>query len=123
MIPHLIAQVTFVKPDGSYIPVGRRVPDDLFTAEQVERLIKKGAITTVEIEQAKLDALTAPKKASEVEMKPDWGFDPAEIANDTLETLNMKILERATQLKQEIPPFDDVETARLFMTSEWKPEN
>jgi hypothetical protein len=108
---------TTLSIDGRMIDVAQKVPSGLLSEDEAARLLKAGAITTLEAEQAKIDA-----RSPKVETVTDWGFDPASIADDTLEILNMKILERAKALKQEVPPFEDAEEARMFMSAEWKAE-
>lgn len=116
------AAVTFLTPTGD-IPVGAKIPKDLFSEEQLASLLRKGAVTTLEAEQAKVDEVLGTKKKGrkkEPNNVPDWAFDPASLEGNTIEILNLKIAGRAQELKQEVEPFDTVEEAILFMTAEWQ---
>lgn len=115
------AAVTFLVPTGT-LPVGAKIPKDLFSEDQIASLLKKGSITTLEAEQAKIDEQMgfSTKEKQLPNNVPDWAFDPASLEGNTIEILNLKIAGRAQELKQEVEPFDNVEDAVLFMTQDWK---
>ena len=113
------AAVTFLTPTGD-IPVGAKIPKDLFSEEQLARLLKAGDVTTLEAEQDKLDKKFGAKPFNGVVTFPDWAFDPETLKNDSLDVLNLKIAGRAQELAQEVEPFETREDAIVFMTADFK---
>ena len=113
------AAVTFLTPTGD-IPVGAKIPKDLFDEAQLARLLKAGDVTTLEAEQAKLDEKFGTTPFNGVVTTPDWAFDPETLKNDSLDVLNLKIAGRAQELAREVEPFESREDAILFMSTDFK---
>lgn len=118
----LFAKVVLYTPDGREILMGHRVPDGAFSAERLKALLANGWVV-----EGDTTPLPTEKKAKvefkKVKTAAAWNIDPAELAEDSLEILNMKAVEHAKKWKLVVPkPFDDVEDAVVFMTAEFQPE-
>ena len=116
----LFANCTLTKLDGSLIPFGHRVHEGTFPAERVLQLLAIGAV----IEKDPLEELEPAPKVPAVEdrgAEQPWSVDPKSIANDNLDTLNMKIQDRAKRFNITVEPFTNAEEARAFLSIDFVP--
>ena len=116
----LFANCTLTKLDGSLIPFGHRVHEGTFPAERVVQFLGIGAV----IEKDPLEELEPAPKVPAVEDRGaelPWSVDPKSIANDNLDTLNMKIQAHAKKIGVvPVAAFSSMEDALLFMTKDRK---
>lgn len=104
--------------DGRTVGPNQRIPDDT-DPELVKELIARGFAFHVD-SKAVTEPAKPPAPPAGGLVQGQWAFDPKSIENDSLDTLNMKILGHVERFGlAKVDPFTDEAEARVFMSLEW----
>lgn len=101
----------------------QRIPEGHFSDSEVKRLLACGAIRHLE-RAAVTEAPERPEENVDPLVKGRWSFQAADLADLTLDELNMLVAQHIEQHGlADAAPFDDVEEAIAFMTQDHEPED
>lgn len=104
-----------ISADGKTVGPNQRIPEGLDPAF-VQELVDRGLV--FEHEDPK-PSPAPPAPDADPLAQGKWAFDPKGIAGDSLDVLNMKILGHVQRFGlAAVPPFEDAEEARAFMSLE-----
>lgn len=102
---------------GVVVLPNHRIPEEALKPGAAEELVARGL--AVWGDGAK--PAPAPQAPPETVHNSEWAFDPAGLATDTLDVLNMKIAGHVEKYGlAAVAPFEDAEEARTFMSLAWQ---